>query len=40
MQLNQYRALMYVAITRTRQLVYIIGTGRPTGLLMGVMGRE
>lgn len=34
------RALMYVAITRARQLVYIIGTGRPTGLLMGVMGRE
>lgn len=32
--LSAKRSLLYVAITRARQLVYMVGFGEPTGLLM------
>ena len=31
--LSSKRSLLYVAITRARQLVYMVGFGTPTGLL-------
>ncbi len=31
--LSSKRSLLYVAITRARQLVYIVGFGEPTGLI-------
>jgi ATP-dependent exoDNAse (exonuclease V) beta subunit len=31
--LSSKRSLLYVAITRARQLVYIVGFGEPTGML-------
>ena len=31
--LSSKRSLMYVAITRARQLVYMVGFGEPSGLL-------
>ena len=31
--LSAKRSLLYVAITRARQLVYMVGFGEPTGLL-------
>lgn len=31
--LSSKRSLLYVAITRARQLVYMVGIGEPTGLL-------